>query len=278
MAKRTCTPGFSRTSLRCLRSLCRHTPTGIGPTGALPPRPWVYRIRGYRVGRTNERQSRDPAYPYSPPRRRSGRSPALPYPPRGQIRFYSRVRQRAKLPWNRAEFAKDCEDFASDISFETADNLGLAHSFPGAASHVCLGLVVMTKPNHNDAIKSGVGLAGRSRYRIDPAERGEGSLRVEAFRVTPGSDQESGCGVGPYAEGAGQGRCCCPGESAQLRLKILDLRTELTVAAGQRSESVFGRCGGIAQRARPEAGAPHGKGAGRETIESFAKLCGGRNN
>ena len=89
----------------------------------------------------------------------------------------------------------------------------------------------MTKPNHNDAIKSGiglavatavepmpVGLAGRSRYRIDPAERGEGSLRVEAFRVTPGSDQESGCGVGPYAEGAGQGRCCCPGESAQLRL------------------------------------------------------------
>ncbi len=79
---------------------------------------------------------------------------------------------------SRAEFAKACENFASDISFEAADNLGLAHSFPGAASHVCLGPVVITKPDQNDAIKSGiglavatavepmpVGLAGRSRYR-----------------------------------------------------------------------------------------------------------------
>ncbi len=92
---------------------------------------------------------------------------------------------------SRAEFAKAWEDFASDISFEAADNLGLAHSFRGAASHVCLGPVVKTKPDHNDAMESGigltvatavepmpVGLAGRSRYRIDPAERGEGSLRV----------------------------------------------------------------------------------------------------
>ena len=87
-----------------------------------------------------------------------------------------------------AELAKDGEDFASDISFKAADNLGLAHSFPGAASHVCLGPLVITKPDHNDAMKSGiglavttavepmpVGLAGRSRYRIDPAERCEGN-------------------------------------------------------------------------------------------------------
>ena len=111
---------------------------------------------------------------------------------------------------SRGELAKGCENLASDISFEAADNLGLAHSFPGAALHVCLGPILMTKPDHNDAIKSGiglavatavepmpVGLAGRSRYRIDPAERSEGSLRVEAFRVTPGSDQEVAAVSGP---------------------------------------------------------------------------------
>jgi hypothetical protein len=116
---------------------------------------------------------------------------------------------------SRAELPKVCEDFTSDISFEAAYDLSLAHSFLGTASHVFLGPVVITKPDHNDAIKSGislaiatavkpmpVGLAGRSRYRIDSAERGEGSLRAEALRVTPRSDQESGCRVGPYAEGA----------------------------------------------------------------------------
>lgn len=124
-----------------------------------------------------------------------------------------------------AELEKACEDFVSDISLEAADNLSLAHSFPGAASHIFLGPGIITKPDHHDAIKSGiglavaaavepmpVGLAGRSRYRIYPTERGEGRLRVEAFRVTPGSDEESGCRVGPYAEGAGQGRCHRPGE------------------------------------------------------------------
>ena len=119
-----------------------------------------------------------------------------------------------------AGWTKDSGDFASDISFEAADNLSVAHSFRGAASHVCLGPVVITKPDHDAAMESGiglavatavepmpVGLAGRSRYRIDPAERCEGSLRVEAYRVAPRSDQESGRRAGPYAEGADQGGC-----------------------------------------------------------------------
>ena len=76
---------------------------------------------------------------------------------------------------------------------------------------------------------------------------------MEAFRVTPGSDEEICCRVGPYAEGAGQGRCHRPSEPVQFRLKILDLRAELTVAAGEGAESILGRCGGIAQKTRPEA-------------------------
>jgi len=68
-----------------------------------------------------------------------------------------RIGDRSKSSW--AELAKACEDFASDISFEAADNLSLAHSFPGAASHVFLGPGIITKPDHHDAIKSGIGLA-----------------------------------------------------------------------------------------------------------------------
>ena len=58
-----------------------------------------------------------------------------------------------------AKLAKACEDFASDISLEAADNLSLAHSFPGPASHVFLGPGIITKPDHHDAVKSGIGLA-----------------------------------------------------------------------------------------------------------------------
>jgi hypothetical protein len=58
-----------------------------------------------------------------------------------------------------AQLAKGCEDFASDISFQASDDLGLAHSFPGATLHICLGSVVITKPDQNDAIESGIGLA-----------------------------------------------------------------------------------------------------------------------
>jgi hypothetical protein len=91
--------------------------------------------------------------------------------------------------------------------------------------------VVISKPDQNDTIKSGiglavatsvqampVGLARRSSYGIDSTECREGGFRVEAFRIAPRSDQESGRRVGTHAEGADQGRCCRPGESVQLRL------------------------------------------------------------
>ena len=82
--------------------------------------------------------------------------------------------------------------------FEAADNLSLAHSFLGAPSHGFLGPGITTIPDHHDAINSGIGLAvaaavepmpvglpGRSRYRIDPTERGEISLRAEALWDAP---------------------------------------------------------------------------------------------
>ncbi len=57
-----------------------------------------------------------------------------------------------------AEFPQDCKDLASNMAFEATDDLGLAHSLPGAATHVCLGPVIIAKPDHNDAIKSGISL------------------------------------------------------------------------------------------------------------------------
>ena len=50
------------------------------------------------------------------------------------------------------------------------------------------------------------------------------------------------------------------------------------MAAGEGAESILGHCGGIAQRARSEADAPGDKGTGRETMERFSKLGGGRDD
>jgi hypothetical protein len=58
-----------------------------------------------------------------------------------------------------AGLAKKCEDFASDIPFQAANYLGLAHSFLSAPLHVSLGSLVITKPDHNNAMESGIGLA-----------------------------------------------------------------------------------------------------------------------
>ena len=137
MAKRTCTPGFSRTSLRYQRSprgdddlgewlgaisqryerygcmkprtelrrrglgvnhnrvyrvwrrerlaprefalLCRHKPTGIDPTGALPPRPLGLPLSG--LGRQNEREAEPmPCPPVQPPASALGSLPSVALP------------------------------------------------------------------------------------------------------------------------------------------------------------------------------------------------------
>ena len=106
------------------------------------------------------------------------------------------------------------EDFASNIAFETTDDLSLAHSLSGAALHIRLGSVVITKSDQDDAIESliglavatavqpvPVGLAGGRRYRIHPAEGDEGSLGAKALRVAAGRDQQSRRRVGSYAKG-----------------------------------------------------------------------------
>ena len=76
----------------------------------------------------------------------------------------------------------------------------------------------MTKSDDNDAIESrvglavaasvepmAVGLARGSRYGTYTAQRGEGSLGVEAVRVTPGSNEEGRRRVWSYAEAIYQG-------------------------------------------------------------------------
>ena len=81
------------------------------------------------------------------------------------------------------------EDLASNIAFEATDDFSLVHSLAGATAHVCLGPEIITKPDHNDAIGSriglaaatsvqamSVGLAGGSRYRVHPAQGCEGSF------------------------------------------------------------------------------------------------------
>ena len=113
---------------------------------------------------------------------------------------------------------KECEDFASDIAFEAADDLSFAHALLGAAPHIRDGSLIVAEPNHNHPMKSGVGLAvaatvepvpiglaGGSRQRTDSTESGEGGLRAKAFRVAPCGDEEGGCRIRPYAEGIDQG-------------------------------------------------------------------------
>ena len=48
---------------------------------------------------------------------------------------------------------------ASDIAFEAANHLSLAHSLGGATTHVCLGPLIMTKSDDNNAMECRVGLA-----------------------------------------------------------------------------------------------------------------------
>ena len=82
----------------------------------------------------------------------------------------------------------------------------------------------MTKSDHDDAMESSVGLAVAasvkpmpvglargSRYGIDTAQGGEGSLGVEAVRVTPRSNEEGRRRVWSYAEAIYQGWGCGPG-------------------------------------------------------------------
>ena len=81
------------------------------------------------------------------------------------------------------------EDLASNLAFQATDNLTLAHSISGAATHVCLGPDVMTKPDQDDAIEGRIGLAvaaavepvpvglsGGSRYRAHSAQGCEGGF------------------------------------------------------------------------------------------------------
>ena len=51
------------------------------------------------------------------------------------------------------------EDLASDVAFETTDDLGLAQALAGPSAHVLPGPAVMAKPDHDDAIERGVCLA-----------------------------------------------------------------------------------------------------------------------
>ena len=113
----------------------------------------------------------------------------------------------------------------------------------------------MTKSDDNNAMECrvglavatsvepmAVGLARGSRYGTYTAQRGEGSLGVEAVRVTPGSNEEGRRRVRSYAEAIYQGWGWGPGKSIELGLEVADLLAELTVAAGKGAQGVHGRC------------------------------------
>ena len=56
---------------------------------------------------------------------------------------------------------------------------------------------------------------------LTPHREGEGSLGVEAVRVTPGSNEEGRRRVWSYAEAIHQGWGCRPRESLDLGLQVL---------------------------------------------------------
>ena len=78
-----------------------------------------------------------------------------------------------------------------------------------------------------------VGFSGRCWYRIYTAQRCEGCLGMEAIRVAARGDQKGFSGVGSHTKGVDQGRCNCPAESSDFRLRATHLITELAVAAGK---------------------------------------------
>ena len=53
----------------------------------------------------------------------------------------------------------DRVDFASDIAFEAADDVALAHSLCGSTTHVCPCPRVVSQPDDDYAIERRVGLA-----------------------------------------------------------------------------------------------------------------------
>ena len=85
-------------------------------------------------------------------------------------------------------------DFASDIAFEAADELALAHSLPGAPAHVRLGAAIIAKPYQDDAIESRICLAG-DQLELHEGAFGSGDRKldkVELRWVAPHTGQSRG--------------------------------------------------------------------------------------
>ena len=49
-------------------------------------------------------------------------------------------------------------DLSSHIALQTSDDFSFAHSLCGATTHIRLGPQIVTQPDEDDAIESGVGL------------------------------------------------------------------------------------------------------------------------
>ena len=56
------------------------------------------------------------------------------------------------------------EDLASNVAFETSDDLILSPSLSGTSAYIFLGSAVMAKPDHNYVIESCIGLAAPPRF------------------------------------------------------------------------------------------------------------------
>ena len=68
---------------------------------------------------------------------------------------------------------------------------------------------------------------------LTPHSAAKAASEWKAFRVAPSGDQEGRRRVRSYAEHADQRRRCRQGEAFQLGLEVVDLLTQLAVAAGQ---------------------------------------------
>ena len=87
---------------------------------------------------------------------------------------------------------------------------------------------------------------------------------MKAIRVAPGSNEESRRCIRSYAKAVHQGWGYLSGESLQFRLQVLNLLTQLTVAAGKGPKSILGRRYRSVHATGPKAIAPGDKGGSSE--------------
>ncbi len=150
------------------------------------------------------------------------------------------------------------EGFPGSVAFEASDDFATGLAFLDAPFVVVLGARVEAQASLHDPVQSGVRLpvaatvetpvlpsARGTLHRTDPAQRGEGRLAAQAFRVVPYRDQQSDGRVRTDTHHREQLRSVAFHEPGQAAFQVLDLFRELSDSLGQQAQ---GDAGGLQHR------------------------------